>query len=317
MAVRERRAHARRSRPVSGSWTRTARGQRAGRSTQAPAAARRLRPSTAPSSASHGDVPSVTAQDPAGNPLSVSRCVTRQPGYFHPSGMLVLILARNRVRVLARFDHPPNARFALPRRLNQPTRRAPAEASAPVSPMHLRPSRVAGWQALEEPVERGRVVRVQGPICRAPILAAACGRRPGLRPVRMTAAPSARARRAAPGPMPALPPITATACPARSGSRRLETLKWLRRSWFLRWVARRRVTGPPAVLASTEADAPVPRARLKRPRSFSSVISRMSSTSRNTRVADPDLLCQLGLAVLEDGGSAPLSQPWPWSAETP
>ena len=94
-------------------------------------------------------------------------------------------------------------------------------------------------------------------------------------------------------------------------------LKWLRRSWFLRWMARRRVTGPPAVLASTEADAPVPRARLIQPRSSSSVISRVSFTSRNTTVADPDLLRQLGLAVLEDGGSAPLSQPWPWTAETP
>src|SRR6516162_9542707 len=30
-------------------------------------------------------------------------------------------------------------------------------------PMRLRPSRVAGRQALEEPVERGRVVRVEGP----------------------------------------------------------------------------------------------------------------------------------------------------------
>ena len=46
-----------------------------------------------------------------------------------------------------------------------------------------------------------------------------CCRRSGLRPVRMTSAPSARARRAVSSPMPALPPITTTVWPSSSGSR--------------------------------------------------------------------------------------------------
>ena len=225
--------------------------------------------------------------------------------------MLVLVLARNRVRVWTASTTPPNAWFALPdglisRHAGPRLRRAPLYADA------RRPSRVAGRQAVEEPVKGSRVVRVEGlGLPRADLggVLIAAGE--------VTSAPSARARRGAPSPMPALPPITATACPARSGSRRLETLKWLRRSWFLRWMARRRVTGPPTVLASTEADAPVPRARLIQPRSSSSVISRVSFTSRNTTVADPDLLRQLSLAVLEDGGSAPLPQPCTWSAEMP
>ena len=51
-------------------------------------------------------------------------------------------------------------------------------------------------------------------------LAARC-RRSGFRPVRITLAPSARARRAVSSPMPALPPITTTVCPSSSGSRRM------------------------------------------------------------------------------------------------
>ena len=48
---------------------------------------------------------------------------------------------------------------------------------------------------------------------------AARWRRSGFRPVRITLAPSARARRAVSSPMPALPPITTTVCPRSSGSR--------------------------------------------------------------------------------------------------
>src|ERR1700689_485917 len=51
----------------------------------------------------------------------------------------------------------------------------------------------------------------------APTSSAACLSRSGLRPVRTTSAPSARARRAVSNPMPALPPITTTVCPASSG----------------------------------------------------------------------------------------------------
>src|SRR5205085_2575591 len=47
----------------------------------------------------------------------------------------------------------------------------------------------------------------------------ACSRRDLSRPVRITSAPSARARRAVSSPMPALPPITTTVCPSSSGSR--------------------------------------------------------------------------------------------------
>src|SRR5579862_103872 len=48
---------------------------------------------------------------------------------------------------------------------------------------------------------------------------AASWRRSGSRPVRITLAPSPRARRAVSSPMPALPPIKTTVCPASSGSR--------------------------------------------------------------------------------------------------
>src|SRR5262249_34634148 len=41
----------------------------------------------------------------------------------------------------------------------------------------------------------------------------------GLRPARMTLAPSARARRAVSSPMPELPPMTTTIWPSNSGSR--------------------------------------------------------------------------------------------------
>src|SRR5262249_25892643 len=48
---------------------------------------------------------------------------------------------------------------------------------------------------------------------------AALWRRSRFRPVRISLAPSARARRAVSSPMPALPPITTTVCPRSSGSR--------------------------------------------------------------------------------------------------
>src|SRR5262249_559255 len=52
---------------------------------------------------------------------------------------------------------------------------------------------------------------------------AACLRRSGLRPVRITLAPSARARRAVSSPMPALPPMTMTVWLSNSGSRSVGT----------------------------------------------------------------------------------------------
>src|SRR3954468_19324539 len=56
-------------------------------------------------------------------------------------------------------------------------------------------------------------------VLRAPTSVAACASRSGLRPVRMTPAPSARARRAVSRPMPALPPMTTMVCPSSSGWR--------------------------------------------------------------------------------------------------
>src|SRR5262249_46384269 len=56
-------------------------------------------------------------------------------------------------------------------------------------------------------------------VLRASTSLAACWRRSAFRPVRITLAPSARARRAVSNPMPALPPITTTVCPRSSGSR--------------------------------------------------------------------------------------------------
>jgi hypothetical protein len=66
---------------------------------------------------------------------------------------------------------------------------------------------------------RPKSVASKAAVRSAPTSAAACLSRSGLRPVRMTSAPSARARRAVSRPMPALPPIKTTVCPASSGSR--------------------------------------------------------------------------------------------------
>jgi hypothetical protein len=55
-------------------------------------------------------------------------------------------------------------------------------------------------------------------VLRASTSSAARLSRSGFRPVRITSAPSARARRVVSSPMPALPPITTTVCPRSSGS---------------------------------------------------------------------------------------------------
>jgi hypothetical protein len=49
----------------------------------------------------------VTAQDPAGNPLSVSGCATRQPGYFTPAGCSSSSWPATASMSLTPFDHPP------------------------------------------------------------------------------------------------------------------------------------------------------------------------------------------------------------------
>ncbi len=59
---------------------------------------------------------------------------------------------------------------------------------------------------------RGKSVASKAEELCAPIARAASARRSGLRPVRITSAPSARARRAVANPIPALPPITTTVC---------------------------------------------------------------------------------------------------------
>ena len=56
-------------------------------------------------------------------------------------------------------------------------------------------------------------------VLRAPTSAAARSRRSAFRPVKMTSAPSLRARRAVSSPMPALPPMATTIWPNSSGSR--------------------------------------------------------------------------------------------------
>src|SRR5215831_10446054 len=72
------------------------------------------------------------------------------------------------------------------------------------------------WEVTEEPIESNRIRGVEGRGL------AARWRRSALRPVRITLAPSARARRAVSNPMPALPPITTTVCPRSSGSQWME-----------------------------------------------------------------------------------------------
>src|SRR5262245_25244799 len=68
---------------------------------------------------------------------------------------------------------------------------------------------------------RSKSVASKAAVLSAPTLLAALWRRSGFLPVRITFAPSARARRAVSSPMPALPPITTTVCPRSSGSRRM------------------------------------------------------------------------------------------------
>ena len=103
--------------------------------------------------------------------------------------------------------------------------------------MRLRPSRVAGRQALEEPVERGRVVRVEGPgLPRADL-----GR--GVLQAVGIAAGEDDIGTLSPGAPGRPEPDACAAADHRdglSGPFRFAlagNLKWLRRSWFLRWVA--------------------------------------------------------------------------------
>ena len=82
---------------------------------------------------------------------------------------------------------------------------------------------VVDWrgQLVEESPEPFEVGGIEGAVLSAPTSLAALCRRSGFLPVRITFAPSARARRAVSSPMPALPPITTTVCPRSSGSRRM------------------------------------------------------------------------------------------------
>ena len=101
---------------------------------------------------------------------------------------------------------------------------------------------------------------------------AASFRRSGLRPVRMTLAPSARARRAVSSPMPALPPMTTTVWPSSSGSRCVDTAV-VAVVMFLRWVVRPtchevavEFEGPPSWRAANLNWRPVRRPSRKRVR---------------------------------------------------
>jgi hypothetical protein len=77
-------------------------------------------------------------------------------------------------------------------------------------------------QVAEEPLQRGRVVGVEGRGAFGADLQRGLFEPVGIAAVWMTSAPSARARPAVSSPMPALPPITTTVCPASSGSRSVE-----------------------------------------------------------------------------------------------
>src|SRR5262249_33338747 len=68
---------------------------------------------------------------------------------------------------------------------------------------------------------RSKSVASKAALLRASSSSAVCWRRSGLRPVRTTSAPSARARLAVSSPIPELPPITTTVCPRSWGSRRV------------------------------------------------------------------------------------------------
>src|SRR5215208_6995615 len=77
-------------------------------------------------------------------------------------------------------------------------------------------------RSLKNRARRSGLAASKEALLRAPSSRAACSRRSGLRPARMTSAPSARARRAVSRPIPALPPMTTTICPSSSGSRWIE-----------------------------------------------------------------------------------------------
>src|SRR5262249_40928950 len=80
-----------------------------------------------------------------------------------------------------------------------------------------------GWEILEERVQGGRILGVEGRGALRVELERCLLEAFRLRPVRMTLAPSARARRAVSSPMPALPPMTTTVWPSSSGSRWVDT----------------------------------------------------------------------------------------------
>ena len=77
-------------------------------------------------------------------------------------------------------------------------------------------------EVTEEPIESHRIRGIEGCGTQGINLTGGVLEGSAFRPVRITLAPSARARRAVSNPMPALPPITTTVCPRSSGSRWME-----------------------------------------------------------------------------------------------
>ena len=100
-------------------------------------------------------------------------------------------------------------------------RRSPSPPAARSRGRRRSPSRgrsVPAGSRRTPPAQPSRRRRTPRCSTRRPRRPRSCSRS-GSRPVRITSAPSARARRAVSSPMPALPPITTTVCPSSSGSR--------------------------------------------------------------------------------------------------
>ena len=71
----------------------------------------------------------------------------------------------------------------------------------------------------EKLLQRLRVVGIEGRGTQRADVRGRCREPVGVRPVRMTSAPSTRACRAVSSPMRALPPMRTTVCPASDGAR--------------------------------------------------------------------------------------------------
>ena len=144
-------------------------------------------------------------------------------------------------RTWRRRSGPRRASPSGARRGRDAPRRSPSRpaASSTACPAVTITWSIGASRPAKNPSRAVRSLASKVAVLRAPTSAAALSSRSRVRPVRITSAPSARARLAVSSPIPALPPITTTVCPAARLARR-------RRRVVTRSPSRRPVRGPGA-----------------------------------------------------------------------